>query len=140
MPGTATTASASANTMNVRWVPISGISSSAARNVPTSEPTVEIAYSPPVVRPVSARLSTINRFAYGATVPSSATGTATSTSTATREPRNAPTESEPRACTERRRNGPETNGTIASSTPAASTITHSPRMSARRSAIRPPSA
>jgi len=39
-----------------------------------------------------------------------------------------------------RRNGSATNGTIASRTDAPSTIRHSPPMSARRSANRPPSA
>ena len=60
-PGTATSASPSANTMNVRWVPMVGMSSSAARNVPTREPTVEIAYRLPIVRPVSFRFWMLRR-------------------------------------------------------------------------------
>ena len=60
-PGTDTTASDRAKTMKVRWVPIVGMSSSAARNVPTSEPTVEIAYRLPMVRPVSLTLRTLSR-------------------------------------------------------------------------------
>src|SRR2546423_1307954 len=43
MPSAATTARAKANTRNVRRVPANGIRSSAAANVPTSEPAVEIA-------------------------------------------------------------------------------------------------
>ena len=49
--------------MNVRWVPIVGISSKAARKVPSSEPTVEIAYRLPIVRPVSVTRSTLSRLA-----------------------------------------------------------------------------
>ena len=41
-PNAASTASASANTRNVRCVPIRGIRSNAEANVPTSEPAVEI--------------------------------------------------------------------------------------------------
>jgi hypothetical protein len=50
-PSTATAASDAAKIRNVRWVPTSGMRSSAARNVPTSEPAVEIAYSRPAVVP-----------------------------------------------------------------------------------------
>ena len=121
-------------------MPISGISSSAARNVPSSEPAVEIAYSRPVTVPVSATRATASRLAYGATIPSSSTGTATSTSTAASEPRKPPTDSAPSALTASCRNGSDTNGTIASSTAATSTIAHRPRRSARRSASRPPTA
>ena len=42
-PAAATSASARAKTRKVRWVPSSGISSSAAIIVPSSEPAVEIA-------------------------------------------------------------------------------------------------
>ena len=104
-PTAAAIASISANTRNVRWVPISGISRSAARNVPTSDPAVEIAYSRPVTVPVSATRPTASRFAYGATIPSSSTGTATSTSTAASEPKKPPTDSAPSALTASRRNG-----------------------------------
>src|SRR5205823_4916014 len=81
------------NTKKVRWVPINGISTSAEANVPTSEPAVDIAYKRPVTVPVSATRPSASLFAYGATVPSSITGTATSTSTAANEPRNPPTDS-----------------------------------------------
>ena len=124
--------------MNVRWVPISGISSRAARNVPTSEPAVEIAYRPPVTFPVSVSATTVRRLAYGATAPSSITGTATRTSTAASDPRKPPTDRDPSAATDNFRNGSATNGTAASSTEASRTIAHSPWRSARRSASRPP--
>ena len=42
-PGRAVTASSTAKTRNVRRVPANGISSSAAANVPTSDPKVESA-------------------------------------------------------------------------------------------------
>ena len=124
----------------MRCVPISGISSSAARNVPNSEPAVEMAYRRPVTVPVSDTRSTARRLAYGATIPSSSTGTATSASTAASEPAKPPSESAPSAFTASWRNGSDTNGTIASSIEAHSTIAHRPRMSARRSASRPPTA
>ena len=72
---------------------------------------MEIAYRLPIVRPVSLTLRTLSRLTYGATVPSSMTGTATSTSTATSDPANPPTDSEPSALTDSRRNGSATNGT-----------------------------
>ena len=77
-PSAATIASASAKTRNVRWVPTSGISSSAERNVPSSEPTVEIAYMRPAVSPESSMLSSFSRIAHGETAPSISTGIATS--------------------------------------------------------------
>ena len=46
--------SASANTMNVRWVPIRGSATAPRGTCPTSEPAVEIAYRSPVTLPVSA--------------------------------------------------------------------------------------
>ena len=59
-------------------------------------------------------MRTLRRTAYGATAPSSITGTATSTSTAISEPTNAPASTRSSASTETRRNGPATKGTIAS--------------------------
>ena len=79
-----------------------------------------------------------SRLAYGATAPSSITGTATSTSTAASDPRNPPTDSAPSAFTDSRRNGSATNGTSASSAEATSTTAHSPRRS--RAAIGEPAA
>ena len=61
--GTATTASASAKARNVRRVPTSGMSRSALRNVPTSEPMVEIAYRRPATRPASSTVRTLRRTA-----------------------------------------------------------------------------
>ena len=67
----------------------SGISSSAARNVPTSEPTVEIAYMRPAVCARSPRRSRASGGSpTGATAPSIITGIATSTSTPSSEPAN----------------------------------------------------
>ena len=76
----------------MRCVPISGISSSEAANVPTSEPTVEIAYMRPAVCPESSTACSFRRIAHGDTVPIISTGTATSTSTPNSEPAKAPTE------------------------------------------------
>ena len=87
--------------------------------MPTSDPAVEIAYSRPVTVPVSATRATASRLAYGATIPSSSTGTATSTSTAASDPRKPPIDSAPSALTASCRNGSDTNGTIASSTAGA---------------------
>ena len=82
----------SAKTRNVRWVPTSGISSSAAANVPSSEPTVEMAYIRPAIWPESSTECIFRRIAHGDTVPIISTGTATSTSTPNSEPAKAPTE------------------------------------------------
>ena len=90
-PSAATIASISAKVRNVRCVPTSGISSRAERNVPTSEPTVEIAYIRPAVCPESSIRWSLSRIAHGDTAPSISTGTATSTSTPNSEPANAPT-------------------------------------------------
>ena len=91
-PSAETTASASAKVRKVRCVPTSGISSSAEANVPTSEPTVEIAYIRPAVSPESSRRSSLSRIAHGDTAPSISTGTATSASVPNSEPAKAPIE------------------------------------------------
>ena len=106
--------------------------------MPTSEPTVEIAYIRPAVCPESSIRSSLRRIAHGDTAPSISTGTATSTSTPNSEPANAPTEYSSNASTLSDRNGSATIGTSASSTEAASTSAHSERTFGRRSAIRPP--
>ena len=49
--------------MNVRRVPISGMNSSAEENVPSSEPTVEIAYRRPETVPACATSPTARRSA-----------------------------------------------------------------------------
>jgi len=61
--GAATSVSASAKTRNVRWVPANGISTSAAANVPSSEPAVDSAYSPPVTEPDSSTRRSARRTA-----------------------------------------------------------------------------
>ena len=137
-PTAATSASASAKVRNVRWVPASGISSSAERNVPSSEPTVEIAYMRPAVSPESSMLSSFSRIAHGETAPSISTGIATSASTPSSEPKPAPSERSSNALTLIERNGCETIGTSASSAAATSTSRLSAPWSGRRSAIRPP--
>ncbi len=133
-----TAASAIANVRNVRCVPTSGISSSAERNVPSSEPTVEIAYIRPAVSPESSIECSFRRIAHGDTAPSISTGIATSARTPISEPANTPTDSVSNASTLSERNGSATNGTSASSTDAITTSTHSPRRCGCRSAIRPP--
>src|SRR3954469_5959704 len=137
-PSAATAAVISANVRNVRWVPTSGISSSAAANVPSSEPTVEIAYIRPAISPESSTACIFSRIAHGDTEPSISTGTATSTSTPNSEPANVPTEYWSKASTLSDRNGPATNGTSAISTEATRTVAHSAGRFGRRSAIRPP--
>src|SRR4029078_13481555 len=119
-PATATTAVISANVRNVRCVPTSGISSSEARNVPSSEPTVEIAYIRPAIWPESSTELIFSRIAHGDTDPSISTGPGTSTSTPNSEPANAPIEYSSKASTDSDRNGSATNGTSAISTDAAS--------------------
>ena len=137
-PAAATAETATANTMNVRWVPTSGISSSAARNVPSSEPTVPIAYSRPAVSPESSTRSSLSRIAHGEAAPSISTGTATSASVPNSEPTAAPIEISSNARTLSERNGCATIGTTASSAAAASTSMHRPRRCGWRSARRPP--
>ena len=61
--GTAAIASESAKSRKVRRVPTSGISTSALRNVPTSDPIVEIAYRRPATRPASSTECTLRRTA-----------------------------------------------------------------------------
>src|SRR3954454_18135879 len=139
-PGTATRASTSANSRNVRCVPTTGISSRAARKVPVSEPIVPMAYSRPATRPASSTWSTFRRTAYGETMPSSSTGTAISTPTPSRDPTNRPPESSSNAVTDRCRNGPLTNGTSASIADAHTTHHERPRIVGLRSASRPPRA
>ena len=137
-PSAATIASASAKVRNVRWVPASGISSSAERNVPSSEPTVEIAYMRPAVWPESSTRWSLRRIAHGDTAPSISTGTATSASTPSKEPKPAPSDTLSNASTLSERNGWATIGTSASRAEATSTSRHSAPRSGRRSAIRPP--
>src|SRR3954470_6424241 len=137
-PSAATAAVISANVRNVRWVPTSGISSSDAANVPSSEPTVEIAYIRPAISPESSAACILSRIAHGETEPSISTGTATSTSTPNSEPANVPTEYWSKASTLSDRNGPATNGTSAISTEATSTVAQRAGRLVRRSAIRPP--
>jgi hypothetical protein len=62
-PATARTANDNAKPKNVRWVPTVGISSSAAKKVPTSDPIVEIAYRLPIVVAVSLIRGTLRRLA-----------------------------------------------------------------------------
>ena len=124
--------------MNVRWVPSSGISSSAAANVPISEPTVDSAYRRPAVRPESSTDATRSRIAHGATAPSTSTGTATSASTPISEPTAAPTWISSNASTETSRNGCATSGTTATIAAPTSTHRHSAWIVGRRSAIDPP--
>src|SRR3954471_20966867 len=137
-PSAAAAAVISANVRNVRCVPTSGISSSAAANVPSSDPTVLIAYIRPAISPESSTACIFRRIAHGDTDPSISTGTATSTSTPNSEPANVPTEYWSKASTLSDRNGPATNGTSAISTDATSTVAHSAGRFGRRSAIRPP--
>ena len=137
-PSVATAAVISANVRNVRWVPTSGISSSEAANVPSSEPTVEIAYMRPAISPESSTVRIFSRIAHGDTEPSISTGTATSTRTPNSDPANAPIEYWSNASTLSDRNGSATNGTSAISADATSTVAHSAGRFGRRSAIRPP--
>ena len=106
--------------------------------MPSSEPTVEIAYMRPAVWPESSMLSSFRRIAHGDTAPSISTGMATSASTPSSEPKPAPSETSSNASTLMLRNGCATIGTSASSTEATSTSRHSAPISGRRSAIRPP--
>src|SRR5688500_14697318 len=137
-PSAATVDVISANVRNVRWVPISGMSSSEAANVPSNEPTVEIAYMRPAIWPESSTACILSRIAQGETVPIIRTGTATSTSTPNSEPANDPTEYESNASTLSDRNGSATNGISANSAEATTTVPHSARRLGCRSAIRPP--
>ena len=123
---------------NVRCVPRSGISSSEALNVPSSEPTVEIAYIRPAVSPESSTRSSLSRIAHGETAPSISTGTATSASTPNSEPAKPPIETLSNASTESDSSGCARNGTSASRTDDASTSRHRPSMCGWRSASRPP--
>ena len=84
--------------------------------MPSSEPTVEIAYMRPAISPESSTVRIFSRIAHGDTEPSISTGTATSTSTPNSEPANAPTEYWSNASTLSDRNGSATNGTSAIST------------------------
>ena len=119
-------------------MPTSGISSSEAAKVPSSEPTVEIAYMRPAIWPESSTACIFRRIAHGEVAPIISTGTATSTSTPNSEPAKAPIEYESNASTLSDRNGSATNGIAANSTEAASTVAHSARRVGWRSAIRPP--
>ena len=60
--------------------------------MPSSEPTVEMAYIRPAIWPESSMACIFRRIAHGDTVPIIRTGTATSTSTPNSEPAKAPTE------------------------------------------------
>src|ERR1044072_841574 len=123
-PSAATAAVISAKVRNVRCVPTSGISRSAAANVPSSEPTVLIAYIRPAVSPESSTVCIFSRSAHGDTEPSISTGTATSTRTPNSDPAKAPTEYSSNASTLSVRNGGDTNGTSAISPDAARTVAH----------------
>ena len=68
-------------------MPTSGISSSEEANVPTSDPTVEIAYIRPAVSPDPSTLRNFNRIAHGDTAPNINTGAATSANTPNNDPR-----------------------------------------------------
>ena len=105
MPSRPTMARASAKVRNVRRVPTSGMSSSALRNVPASEPNVEMAYRRPEVLPASSISSSARRIANGETMPSTSTGVATSASTPMSEPTNAPAATVSSASTARERKG-----------------------------------
>ena len=117
-PAAATIASSSAKARKVRWVPTSGIRTSAASIVPSSEPTVEIAYRRPATRPECSTSGTASRIAHGEQVPASPTGIAIRASTANSEPTKAPASISSRALTEISKNGCATSGTSASSTAA----------------------
>ena len=119
-------------------MPTSGISSSDALNVPTSEPTVEIAYMRPAVSPESSTRSSLSRIAHGETAPSMSTGTATSASTPNSEPAKPPTETLSNASTESDRSGWATIGTTASSTDDTRISRQRPCRCGWRSASRPP--
>ncbi len=119
-------------------MPTSGISSSEALNVPTSEPTVEIAYIRPAVSPESSTRCSLSRIAHGDTAPSISTGIETSASTPNSEPAKPPIDTSSNASTDRERSGWATIGTTASSTAEASTSMQSPSMCGCRSASRPP--
>ena len=134
----AVTASSSAKKMNVRCVPISGISSSEAAKVPNSEPSVESAYRRPAVLPASSVEVTRSRIAHGATAPSTSTGTATSASTPNSEPAAAPTSMLSKASTEIDRNGCATSGISATMPAPTSTQRDSASIVGRRSATVPP--
>ena len=105
-----TVAGTAASTRNVRCVPIASIAHSETKNTPTSEPTVEIAYSRPATTPDSSTAASFSRVAHGETAPSSSSGTATSTSVPNSEAVNAPTLMFSNALTESVRNGCEMNG------------------------------
>ena len=77
----------------MRCVPIASIAHSDTKNTPTSEPTVEIAYSRPATAPDSSTVASFSRVAHGETAPSSSSGTATSTSVPNSDAVNAPTDS-----------------------------------------------
>ena len=136
--GTATSAHSSAKVWNVRCVPTSGISSSEEANVPTSDPTVEIAYIRPAVSPDPSTLRNFNRIAHGDTAPNNNTGAATNTNTPNNDPANAPTDTRSNASTDNDRNGSATTGTNPNNTDATTTNPHNDRKSGRRSANRPP--
>ena len=129
---------ASAKTRNVRWVPTSGISSSADEERADERADVEMAYIRPAVSPESSTACSFSRIAHGDTAPSSSTGMATSASTPNSEPANVPMLSESNASTLSSRNGPATIGTSASSSEATTTSRHRPRRCGWRSARRPP--
>ena len=106
--------------------------------MPTSEPTVEIAYMRPAISPESSTACSFSRIAHGETAPSISTGIATSASTPNSEPANVPIEIESNASTLSDRNGLATIGTRPRISEAASTSRHSPRRCGWRSASRPP--
>ncbi len=106
---------------------MNGISTSAASIVPSSEPTVEIAYRRPAVRPECSTSGSASLIAHGEQVPSSTTGIAIRKRTPTSEPTKAPAEISSRASVETSKKGRAAKGTIASSAAAAATTRQSSR-------------
>jgi hypothetical protein len=95
--------------------------------VPTSEPTVEIAYRRPAVRPECSTSETARRIAHGAQVPASPTGIAIKNNTANSEPTKAPASTSSNASTETSKKGRATSGTSASNAAAPIIARHSDR-------------
>jgi hypothetical protein len=118
---------------------MSGIATSAGRNVPSRLPPVESAKTFPATSPAPRRSAIQSRTAYGGTIPSNTTGGENSTSVPKNEPIAAPAETWSRPSTERSRSGFATNGVAAMTAAAAATTAPSARRLGRRSASRPPS-
>ena len=136
--GTAAKAMTAAAHSIVRCVPISGMATSAARNVPRMLPAVESAKMRPATRPASSTPVAASLTANGVTMPSSTTGGANSASAAANEPSTAPVDSVSMPRTESSSSGRATNGTAAMSAAATMTIVASSVADGRRSASLPP--